>query len=110
MVCTVKIVKKTAREFDVPYHQHTTFFEAVKSHFTLLNGAPREREYMLEGEAIFTLSFFLSVLGRKCKAKRLPLGAQRRMSKVNTFSIFFHPFHFAQIDHLQAFIGFRHNL
>ena len=32
------IVKETAREFNVPYHQHKTFFDAVKSHFRLLNG------------------------------------------------------------------------
>ena len=31
------IVKKTAEEFNVPYHQHETFFGAVKSHFSLLN-------------------------------------------------------------------------
>lgn len=31
------IVKKTAEEFNVPYHQHKTFAGAVKSHFTLLN-------------------------------------------------------------------------
>ena len=31
------IVKKTAKEFNVPYHQHKTFFGALKSHFTLLN-------------------------------------------------------------------------
>jgi len=32
-----KIVKKTAEEFNVPYHQHKTFIGALKSHFTLLN-------------------------------------------------------------------------
>ena len=32
-----KIVKKTAEEFDVPYHAHKTFFDAMKSHFTLLH-------------------------------------------------------------------------
>lgn len=31
------IVKKTAQEFNVPYYHHKTFFDAVKSHFTLLN-------------------------------------------------------------------------
>jgi len=31
------IVKATAAEFNVPYHQHETFFGAVKSHFSLLN-------------------------------------------------------------------------
>ncbi len=31
------IVKQTAKEFNVPYHQHETFFGAVKSHFSLLN-------------------------------------------------------------------------
>ena len=32
-----KIVKKTAADFDISYHQHKTFFGAVRSHFTLLN-------------------------------------------------------------------------
>ena len=32
-----KIVRKTAEEFNVPYHYHSTFFGAVKSHFTLLH-------------------------------------------------------------------------
>jgi linoleoyl-CoA desaturase len=32
-----KIVEKTALEYNVPYHNHKTFFGAVKSHFTLLN-------------------------------------------------------------------------
>ena len=32
-----KIVKATAHEFDVPYHQHKTFIGALKSHFTLLH-------------------------------------------------------------------------
>lgn len=32
-----KIVKETAKEFNVPYHHHKTFYSAVKSHFTLLN-------------------------------------------------------------------------
>ena len=31
------IVKKTAEEFNIPYHQHRTFFGALKSHFTLLH-------------------------------------------------------------------------
>lgn len=31
------IVEKTAKEFGVPYYQHATFFEAVSSHFRLLN-------------------------------------------------------------------------
>ncbi len=31
------IVKQTAQEFGVPYHQHKTFFSALKSHFTLLH-------------------------------------------------------------------------
>lgn len=30
------IVKSTAKEFNVPYHQHETFYGAVKSHFSLL--------------------------------------------------------------------------
>ncbi len=32
-----KIVKETAKEYNVPYHQHETFIGALKSHFTLLN-------------------------------------------------------------------------
>ena len=32
-----KIVRETAKEFDLPYHQHKTFYGAVKSHFTLLH-------------------------------------------------------------------------
>ena len=32
-----KIVKETARNFDIPYYQHETFFGALKSHFTLLH-------------------------------------------------------------------------
>lgn len=32
-----KIVKETAQEFNVPYHQHKTFLGALKSHFSLLN-------------------------------------------------------------------------
>lgn len=32
-----KIVKQTAKEFDVPYHQHTTFLDALKSHFRFLH-------------------------------------------------------------------------
>ncbi len=31
------IVKKTAKEFGVPYYQHETFLGAVKSHFSLLS-------------------------------------------------------------------------
>ncbi|MCH8234034.1 MAG: fatty acid desaturase [Bacteroidetes bacterium] len=31
------IVKKTAEEFSVPYHQHKTYFAALKSHFSFLN-------------------------------------------------------------------------
>lgn len=31
------IVKATALEFNIPYHQHKTFYGALKSHFTLLN-------------------------------------------------------------------------
>ena len=31
------IVKETALEYDLPYHQHPTFFGALKSHFTLLH-------------------------------------------------------------------------
>ncbi|WP_020538556.1 fatty acid desaturase family protein [Lewinella cohaerens] len=30
------IVKATAEEFNIPYHEHKTFYGAVKSHFTLL--------------------------------------------------------------------------
>lgn len=32
-----RIVKETAREFNVPYYQHKTFFAALKSHFSMLN-------------------------------------------------------------------------
>ncbi|MEO1712280.1 MAG: acyl-CoA desaturase, partial [Bacteroidota bacterium] len=32
-----KIVRETAKEFNLPYYQHDTFFAALKSHFTLLN-------------------------------------------------------------------------
>jgi len=32
-----KFVKETAKEFNIPYYQHKTFFGAIKSHFTLLN-------------------------------------------------------------------------
>lgn len=32
-----KIVKATAKDFNIPYHEHKTFFGALKSHFTLLN-------------------------------------------------------------------------
>jgi len=32
-----KIVKKTAKEFNIPYHEHETFLGAVVSHFTLLH-------------------------------------------------------------------------
>lgn len=31
------IVRKTAHEFNIPYHQHKTFFGALRSHFALLN-------------------------------------------------------------------------
>ena len=31
------IVKKTAKEFNVPYYHHKTFFGALRSHFSLLN-------------------------------------------------------------------------
>ena len=31
------IVQQTAEEFNVPYHQHKTFFGALQSHFSLLN-------------------------------------------------------------------------
>jgi linoleoyl-CoA desaturase len=32
-----KIVKATAEKYDIPYHQHRTFFGALGSHFRLLN-------------------------------------------------------------------------
>lgn len=32
-----KIVKETAAEYNLPYHHHTTFWDALKSHFTLLH-------------------------------------------------------------------------
>lgn len=31
-----KIVKATAKEYDIPYYEHKTFFNAVKSHFKLI--------------------------------------------------------------------------
>ncbi len=31
-----KIVEKTAKEYDLPYYQHRTFYDALKSHFSLL--------------------------------------------------------------------------
>ncbi len=31
------IVKTTAEEYDVPYHQHTTFYDALRSHYTMLH-------------------------------------------------------------------------
>jgi len=31
------IVQQTAKEFNLPYNQHKTFYGALKSHFTLLN-------------------------------------------------------------------------
>lgn len=31
------IVKQTAKEFGIPYHQHETFYGAIKSHFSLLH-------------------------------------------------------------------------
>ena len=31
------IVKKTAQEFNVPYHEHKTFIAALRSHFSMLN-------------------------------------------------------------------------
>lgn len=46
------IVKQTALEFGLPYHQHRTFFEAVKSHFVLLNdlGTGKYDEDLLKAE------------------------------------------------------------
>ena len=32
-----KIVKSTAAEFNIPYYEHTTFLQALKSHFSLLH-------------------------------------------------------------------------
>lgn len=32
-----KIVKATAEQYNVPYHSHKTFFDAVKSHLTLMH-------------------------------------------------------------------------
>jgi len=32
-----KIVKSTADQYDIPYHSHRTFLDAVKSHLTLMN-------------------------------------------------------------------------
>jgi linoleoyl-CoA desaturase len=45
-----KIVRDTAKEFDVPYHHHKTFFEAVRSHFSLLYqlGTGKEKKKLIE--------------------------------------------------------------
>ena len=32
-----KIVKETAQEYNLPYHQHKTFFSAIRSHFSLIH-------------------------------------------------------------------------
>ena len=32
-----KIVKETAEEYGIPYHHHTTFYDALRSHFSLIN-------------------------------------------------------------------------
>ena len=32
-----KIVKETAEEYDLPYNAHDTYYQALKSHFSLLN-------------------------------------------------------------------------
>lgn len=32
-----KIVKQTAEEYELPYHQHKTFYKALRSHFVTLN-------------------------------------------------------------------------
>ncbi|WP_339607779.1 acyl-CoA desaturase [uncultured Roseivirga sp.] len=32
-----KIVKQTAEKYDIPYYQHRTFYDALKSHFSLLH-------------------------------------------------------------------------
>lgn len=32
-----KIVKQTTQEYGLPYHEHTSFYSALKSHFMLLN-------------------------------------------------------------------------
>jgi linoleoyl-CoA desaturase len=32
-----KIVEQTAKDFNIPYYQHRTFYDALKSHFTLLH-------------------------------------------------------------------------
>ena len=45
-----KIVKETAAEYDVPYHQHKTFWQAVVSHLSLLNtlGNGRDPEQVIK--------------------------------------------------------------
>ncbi|NNJ54565.1 MAG: acyl-CoA desaturase [Bacteroidia bacterium] len=37
-----KIVKKTAKEYGVPYNSHKTYYEALRSHFSLLNKLGRD--------------------------------------------------------------------
>ncbi len=37
------IVKETALSYGIPYHQHKTYYGALKSHFTLLNDLGRNR-------------------------------------------------------------------
>ena len=42
------IVKKTAHEFNVPYHEHKSWYDALKSHFTLLNNLGTGKKEHLE--------------------------------------------------------------
>ncbi|MDB9882817.1 acyl-CoA desaturase [Bacteroidia bacterium] len=39
-----KIIQKTAKDYSVPYHHHRTFYQALKSHFTLLNDLGRNKD------------------------------------------------------------------
>jgi linoleoyl-CoA desaturase len=39
-----KIVERTAKDFNIPYHKHPTFYHALKSHFTFLNALGRGTE------------------------------------------------------------------
>jgi linoleoyl-CoA desaturase len=46
-----KIVRQTAREFNLPYHESPTFFMALKSHYRVLKKLGREA-YALQTQAI----------------------------------------------------------
>lgn len=39
-----KIVKETAHEYGIPYHEHKSFFGALRSHLTLLNSLGKKQQ------------------------------------------------------------------